>query len=199
MVRAMCPNVIRMTYYSVQSLLYIIIWKFSGAALIPNGRGLKENLPRGVWNLMNSLDCLYNEIFQKLASFTTSHRFVPTLFMGWIFLSIVLFNVKSTQILTPPFLFGVYNHAWAPVSGNHYKSNNILADHHFQFFSLWVVMVMVPLPAYVYTGWQWSRKIYIESIVRSVGLEKLVLCVVLDNSSRQNLSDIIISLLFVHS
>ena len=91
-------------------------WNISGAEEIPNGRRLKQNLPKGVMNVVRSLlsfdryicqNPLAASSFVNILLWASWAKLSSTIFMGWISLCTALFSiVKSTQILMRPEGFG---------------------------------------------------------------------------------------------
>ena len=107
----------QMTPSSPSSTEDILRWKTSGAEHIPNGRRLKQYLPKGVTNMVSKRDssasgtCQNPEFasrFENTLLFLTFARFSSTEAIGWTArLTALLRLVRSTHILTSPFLFGV--------------------------------------------------------------------------------------------
>jgi hypothetical protein len=110
-------------------MLFIILWKISGALVIPKSNLLKQYRPIGVRNVVRSLDSSARGICQKpqlasnfvnISTTDSSANRSSILRRGWTFRWTLCFSHhKSTHIQMDPLFLGTqsFQHTivWAPV------------------------------------------------------------------------------------
>ena len=106
----------QMTPSNPSSTEDIVRSKTSGAEHIPKGRRLKQYLPNSVTNVVSKRDSAsgtcqdpeFASSFENSLLFLTFARFSSTEAIGWNSrLTALLRLVRSTHIMTSPFLLGV--------------------------------------------------------------------------------------------